>query len=153
MPNRRVTIILNSNQSKRITVLIPVPREHLQPTTSTTSATNVDTSTHYSVRELILQQARNKFHNRYLDVVYRWGGDVFTDQDILGLKEEEVLVSMGEAYIGPPKKRTRADGKVGETRVLATESFIHEEVCIWSSHSLHSLMLYITGGQATGKGR
>ncbi|PVF98777.1 release factor H-coupled R [Serendipita vermifera] len=124
MPNRRITIILNSNQSKRITVLIPVPREHLQSSTTTTT---VDTSTNYSVRELILQQARNKFHNRYLDVVYRWGGDVFTDQDVLGLKEEEVLVSMGEAYIGPPKKRTRADGKVGETRVLATESFIHEE--------------------------
>ncbi|KIM25310.1 hypothetical protein M408DRAFT_10499 [Serendipita vermifera MAFF 305830] len=112
MPNRRITIILNSNQTKRITVLVPVP-------------TSGDTE--YNVKEHILLQARNKFLNRYLSVVYLWGGEELKDGEVLSDKEEEVLVSKGEAYIGPPKKQKRSDGKVGEVRVLANTSFVHEE--------------------------
>lgn len=113
MPNRRITIILNVNQAKRITVLVPLP-----------TAGEDD----YNIKELILNQARNKFHNRYLSIVYRWGGEVVEDGNTLPDKEEEVLVSKGELYIGPPKKQTRLDGKVADVRVIANNSFIHEDV-------------------------
>lgn len=115
MPNRRVTIILNANQTKRITVLVPSPRSG---------------ETDYNIKEHILLQARNKFLNKYLSVVYRWGGEELKDGDVLPDKVEEVLVSKGEAYIGPPKKQKRSDGRTAEVRVLANTSFVHEEVSI-----------------------
>ena len=113
MPNRRITIVLNSNQSKRITVLIPLPGGPDEP---------------YNVRDHILAQARNKFRNKELNIVYQWGGEVVYDGDTLPEKTEEVLVSKGEAYIGPPAKHTRTDGKVGDVSVLASQSFVHEDV-------------------------
>jgi hypothetical protein len=82
----------------------------------------------YSVKEHILLHARNKFHNKYLSTVFHWGGEELKDGDILLDKQDEVLVSKGEAYIGPPKKQKRLDGKVGDVRVLANISFVHEEV-------------------------
>jgi hypothetical protein len=94
-------------------VLIPLP---------------VPGDTEYSIKEHILPHARNKFNNKYLSIVYHWGGEELKDGDVLLDKEEEVLVSKGEAYIGPPKKSTRTDGKTGDVRVLANASFIHEEV-------------------------
>src|SRR5258708_390535 len=113
MPNRRITIVLNSNQSKRITVLIPLPGGPDEP---------------YNVRDHILAQARDKFRNKELNIVYQWGGEVVYDGDTLPEKTEEVLVSKGEAYIGPPAKHTRTDGKVGDVSVLASQSFVHEDV-------------------------
>ena len=98
MPNRRITIILNANQSKRITVLIPLPDGPDEP---------------YNVRDHILTQARNKFRVKELNIVYRWGGVVVYDGDTLPDKIEEVLVSKGEVYIGLPTKHTRPDGKQG----------------------------------------
>jgi hypothetical protein len=134
MPNRRVTIILNSNQTKRITVLVPLP---------------VPGETEYSIKEHILLHARNKFQNKYLSIVYHWGGEQLEDGDVLPEKEEEVLVSKGEAYIGPPKKSKRADGKTGEVRVLANTSFIHEEVSPLASYSSQGTQSIITGCEAT----
>ncbi|KAG8808529.1 hypothetical protein FRC17_003904 [Serendipita sp. 399] len=127
MPNRRITIILNANQQRRITVLIPLP-----PTTTTTTfgvgaGDGDEAGGSYSMKEHILTHARNKFHNKYLSRVYLWGGDELSDDDILSEKEEEVLVSKGEAYIGPPKARTRQDGRVGQVIVLANHSFVHED--------------------------
>jgi len=95
--------------------------------------------TEYNVKEHILLQARNKFLNKYLSTVYHWGGEELKDGDVLLDKEEEVLVSKGEAYIGPPKKQSRMDGKVGEVRVLANTSFVHEEVGS-ASIGLHALI-------------
>lgn len=113
MPNRRITIILNSNQSKRITVLIPLPGGQDDP---------------YNVRDHILAQARNKFRIKELNIIYQWGGEIVYDGDTLSEKIDEVLVSKGEAYIGPPTKHTRTDGKAGEVHVLASQSFVHEDV-------------------------
>ena len=124
MPNRRITIILNANQTKRITVLVPLPNPG---------------DTEYNVKDHILHQARNKFLNKYLSVVYKWGGEELKDGDILLDKEEEVLVSKGEAYIGPPKKQGRSDGKVGDVRVLANTSFVHEEVSLLAQSSIYRL--------------
>lgn len=132
MPNRRVTIILNSNQNKRITVLIPLR-----------TAADGDS---YSFKELILTQARNKFRDKYLNTIFRWGGEVVDDTpgengESRGLpeNEEEVLVSKGEAYIGPPKKRSRSDGKKGFVKVLANKAFVHEDVS-----PLTILLTYLT---------
>ncbi|CAG7854470.1 SubName: Full=Uncharacterized protein {ECO:0000313/EMBL:CCA69767.1} [Serendipita indica DSM 11827] len=113
MPNRRITIILNANQTKRITVLVPLP----QPD-------DVDV---YNVRDHILLQARNKFHNKYLYIVYRRGGAELEDFASLPDEEDEVLVSKGESYIGPPNKKLRADGIVAESSVIAHQSFVHED--------------------------
>jgi len=41
---------------------------------------------------------------------------------------EEVLLSKGEAYIGPPAKHTRTDGKATDVGVLASQSFVPEDV-------------------------
>jgi len=41
---------------------------------------------------------------------------------------EEVLVTNGEAHTGRPAKNTRADGKAREVGVLASQSFVHEDV-------------------------
>jgi release factor H-coupled RctB family protein len=113
MPNRRITIILNSNQSKRITVLVPLPG---------------GTGESYNVRDHILTQARNKFRIKELHIVYRWGGEVVHDGDTIPESIDEALVSKGEAYIGPPAKHTRTDGNAGEVSVLASQSFVHEDV-------------------------
>lgn len=129
MPNRRITIILNSNQSKRITVLIPLPGGQDDP---------------YNVRDHILAQARNKFRIKELNIIYQWGGEIVYDGDTLSEKIDEVLVSKGEAYIGPPTKHTRTDGKAGEVHVLASQSFVHEDVSgLAETHfALQSLTLY-----------
>jgi len=56
--------------------------------------------------------------------IYRWGGAVVYNGDSLPEKIEEVLISMGEAYIGPLLKNTRTDGKAGEVSVLVSQSLI-----------------------------
>ncbi len=84
-----------------------------------------------------------------LNTVFRWGGEIVDDEQDIPEKEEEVLVSKGEAYIGPPPRHTRRDGKIGEVRVIASQSFIHEDVrpplCILSHIHLH---VFIAGRQA-----
>ena len=82
----------------------------------------------YRIKEHILPHARNKFQDKYFSTVYHCGGEELKGGDVLPDKEEEVLVSKVEAYIGPPKKSTRTDRKTGDVRVLANTSFIHEEV-------------------------
>lgn len=113
MPNRRITIVLNANQSKRITVLIPLAEG--------------PNDKEYDVTEHILQHARNKFHNKNLDTIYKWGGEVVDEGNTLDETVDEVLVSKGEAYIGPPKKTGRSDGKVGHVEIIADKAFVHEE--------------------------
>jgi len=61
MPNRRITIALNINQSKCITVRIPLPGGPDEP---------------YNVRNHILTQAMIMFRIMELSMIYRWEGDV-----------------------------------------------------------------------------
>jgi len=63
-----------------------------------------------------------------LNIVYRWGGEVVYDGDILPKQIEEVLVSRDEAYTGPPANYTRTDGNAGEVSVLANQGFVHKNV-------------------------
>jgi hypothetical protein len=71
MPNRCITIFLNANQSKRITVLIPFPGGPDEP---------------YIMRGHILAQARFKFRIKELSIIYRWGGEVVYDGGTLPQK-------------------------------------------------------------------
>jgi len=69
MPNRRIRIALNISQSKCITVRNSLPGGSDEP---------------YNVRDHILTQARNKFRITELSIIiYRWGGDVVYDGEIL----------------------------------------------------------------------
>jgi len=63
-----------------------------------------------------------------MNIIHRWGGGVVYNGDSLPEKIEEVLISKGEAYIGPPPKNTRTDGKAGQVSVLASQSLIREDV-------------------------
>ena len=59
-----------------------------------------------------------------MNIIYRRGGGVVYNGDSL---PEKVLIRMGEAYLGPPPKNTRTDGKSGEVSVLvAGQSLIRE---------------------------
>jgi release factor H-coupled RctB family protein len=82
----------------------------------------------HNVRGDIFTQARNKFRIKELSIIYRWGGEVVYDGETRPAKIDEVPVSKGEAYIGPPVKHTRNDRKAGEVSVLASQSFVHEDV-------------------------
>jgi len=84
----------------------------------------------YNVRDHILTQAWNKFLVRVLGIVYRWGGGVVYAIAMVIHPEqiEEVLVTKGKAYAGRPAKNTKTDGKAGEVGVLASQSFVHEDV-------------------------
>ena len=76
------------------------------------------------MRHHILTQQRNKFWVKEMNIVYRWGGEVVYDGDTLPEQVEEVLVSKGEAYIGPPEKYTRTDGKAGEVSMQVRVSYM-----------------------------
>ena len=76
------------------------------------------------MRDHILTRTKNKLRVNELNIVYRRGGEVAYDGDTLLKQIEEVLVSKSEAYIGPPTKHTRADGKAGEVGIRARASFI-----------------------------
>jgi len=70
----------------------------------------------YNVRGHILTQARNKFRVKELSTIYRRGGEIVYDGKTLEI--DDVLVSKGEAYIGPPVKHTRTDRKAKEAHVV-----------------------------------
>ena len=59
-----------------------------------------------------------------------WRSDCFVEPPEVNhyKKIDEVLVSKREAYIGPPEQHARTDGKAGEVCVLASLSFVHEDV-------------------------
>ena len=76
------------------------------------------------MRHHILTQQRNKFWVKEMNIVYRWGGEVVYDGDTLPEQVEEVLVSKGEAYIGPPENYTRTDGKAGEVSMQVRVSYM-----------------------------
>jgi len=60
-PRSPYPIVLDANQSKRITVLILLPGVPNEP---------------YNVRGHILTQARGKFRIKELSIIYRWGGEI-----------------------------------------------------------------------------
>lgn len=113
MPSSAITIILNANQSKKATILIPVDLDDPLPT--------------------LLKEARNKFRIKALHEVYRKGGVLLSEGDSLGPGDKELWIAKGEPYAGPPpveKSWVRKDGLRAEVRVLAENSFVDEQVSL-----------------------
>jgi release factor H-coupled RctB family protein len=118
MPSQVLTLILNSNHSKRATVLLPYDPAP-DPLT------------------WILTEARNKLNTKSLSRIFVRGGyelSTSSDSEDLDLAfnnegtHREVWASKGEDYMGPPSaKKGRQDGGTAEVRVIARESHIDKK--------------------------
>lgn len=111
MPSRTITIILNTNHSKKcVLILKPKPRD-------TNSAA-------------ILREARNKFRVKALTKIYIQGGAFLepetdlTDPDVLPWVTK-VWVAKDEPYNGPPSPPARSRG-IGEVRIIADKTFVDD---------------------------
>ncbi|EIN09622.1 release factor H-coupled R [Punctularia strigosozonata HHB-11173 SS5] len=111
MPLRPLTLVLNSNNSQKATVLLPadVPDAHAW----------------------ILKEARNKLRIRSLKRVFLRGGAELQPGAALDPDSDasEVWVSKGEEYIGPaPKQGGSVPGEAKDVvRVIAQESYVDPE--------------------------
>jgi release factor H-coupled RctB family protein len=113
---RPLTIILNTNQSKRTIYLLP---------------NTAITSQH----ALILAEARNKFRLKSLSQIFLRGGTLFLPDDTLHPDVREVWVSKGELYVGkdaPAPGTTRtgtgaSDDPEPRVDVIAEESYVDPE--------------------------
>lgn len=106
---RPITIILNSNQSKRTIYLLPIDAP--------------------SLHSLILTEARNKFRIKSLSQIYLKGGAHFLPEQALHQDVREVWVSKGEPYVGKdaPAPGTTGANAVGHVDVIAEESYVDPE--------------------------
>lgn len=106
MPSRALTIILNSNHSKKTVALRPYHADE-------------------SPQEWILTEANNKFRTRNLSIVFLHGGEVLLPNVPIDESVTQVWVSKGEEYVGPPAiVPARPDGSRAEVRVLTGRSLI-----------------------------
>jgi release factor H-coupled RctB family protein len=106
MPSRALTIILNSNHSKKTVALRPYRADA-------------------SPQEWILTEANNKFRTRNLSTVFLHGGAVLQPNVPIDGTVTQVWVSKGEEYVGPlAVVPARADGSRAEVRVLTGRSII-----------------------------
>lgn len=108
MPSRTITIILNSNQTKRSAFVLR--------------------SLDASPGEAILREARNKFRLKGLSHVFLQGGALLqSDADISEMPwVTDVWVGKGESYAGPPANPSHSKGS-GEVRIIAHKSFIDDK--------------------------
>jgi release factor H-coupled RctB family protein len=108
MPSRPLTIVLNSNNSQKATILFP--------------------SDSPDPREWILKEARNKLRIRALKRVFLRGGTELEQSAVLDSDVTDVWVSKGEEYIGPTAKQTPGSslGAEAAVRVIAQESFVDD---------------------------
>ena len=103
--SRTLTVILNSNHSKRFALSL----KHGDATPATT----------------ILRDARNKFRSKGLSAVFLRGGVQLEDASV-DESFTEVWVTKGEPYNGPPAREGLSD-HLGDVRVIAEKSFIDEQ--------------------------
>lgn len=107
MPSRPLTVILNSNHTKKFTLLLR-PQDPPGP------------------RNIILCDARNKFRIKGLCSVFLQGGSLLEDETDLGDLVTQVWVSKGEPYSGPPANPYRSNDR-GEVRIIAEKSFVDDK--------------------------
>jgi release factor H-coupled RctB family protein len=107
MLSRTITVILNSNHTKKCVILL---RSLEGPT------------------DAILQEARNKFRVKALSQVFLQGGA--TLEPGANLTEMPwvtcVWVGKGEPYSGPPAKPTQSGGSA-QVRIIAEKSFVDDQ--------------------------
>ncbi|KDQ60982.1 hypothetical protein JAAARDRAFT_191106 [Jaapia argillacea MUCL 33604] len=102
MPSRVLTVILNTNHSKKFALLLQ----------STIGA-----------RDLILINAGNKFRVKALSLIYLQGGVVLSQDSDLTESVTRVWVSKGEPYVGPPANSS-VSSNPGEVRIMAEKSYL-----------------------------
>ncbi|KAH7097153.1 release factor H-coupled R [Auriculariales sp. MPI-PUGE-AT-0066] len=110
-----VTIILNSNQTKRFAVTL----------STTDNMASVE----------ILRQARNKFRIRALSHLYLFGGLGFYARECIPHDADRIWVGKGEPYAGPPLPvqsdadlaSTSNSTPPSETLVLAQEAYVDSD--------------------------
>lgn len=103
--SRALTLTLNTNHSKRSTILLPTDAPDAQ--------------------SRILREARNKFRTKALSQVFLQGGVLLGQDDDLPLGVSQVWVGKGEPYTGPPSPAT-SPGAKGDVRVLAREAYVDD---------------------------
>ncbi|KAF2761753.1 hypothetical protein EJ05DRAFT_183996 [Pseudovirgaria hyperparasitica] len=103
MPTKRITVALNTNQSQRAPLLLPL----------TLSRNPADRE---SCRALVIKTAQTKlkFRKGSRIFVFRDGRELLQEQDWLDALRDDVilLVSAGEGYVGVRKEPTPEDGPV-----------------------------------------
>jgi hypothetical protein len=100
-----LTVVLNSNHSKRFVCLLL----SLQ-----------------APKEAILREARNKFRTKALSQVYIQGGAQLEEAVDLREGTTTVWVSKGEPYSGPPSQNRRSDNPA-EVRIIAEQSYVDKK--------------------------
>lgn len=104
MPTTRVTVALNSKQSQKVPLLIPL---------STTS----NPTSPFSCREFVIKAAVSKLRLKKASRVFVAGGrELLEQQDWEDVLKNDVvfLVSAGEEYVGTKKERCLEDEKDGQ---------------------------------------
>jgi release factor H-coupled RctB family protein len=104
MPAKTLTIILNSNQSKKFALLLQSPD---------------------SPKDSILREARNKFRIKGLFQVFLQGGTLLGEE--LPNSVSSLWIGKGEPYNGPPQNKSRSNGNPGEIRIIADKSYVDEK--------------------------
>lgn len=97
MSSRALTVVLNYDHSKKFALL-------LNPQTPP--------------KEDILREARNKFRSKGLSLVYLRGGTTLEDNDDLQPNINQVWVSKGEPYSGPPVDPRSTQTSHSEVRII-----------------------------------
>jgi release factor H-coupled RctB family protein len=107
MPSRTITVILNSNHTKKCALLL---RSLQAPT------------------DAILHEARNKFRIKGLSQIFLRGGAPLEPDADLGEMAwvTQVWVGKGEPYSGPPSRPAQSGGS-GEVRIIAEKSFVDDK--------------------------
>jgi hypothetical protein len=105
MSVRTLTIILNSNHSKKFALVLQ--------------------SSDATARDTILREARNKFRIKTLSIVFLQGGTPLDNSEsVLRASDALVWVSKGEPYNGPPANPRSRNDNPAEVRVIAEKSFV-----------------------------
>jgi release factor H-coupled RctB family protein len=104
---RTITVILNSNHAKKCVLLL---RSLEAP------------------GDAILREAQNKFRAKGLSQIFLRGGAPLEPDADLGEMTwvQEVWVSKGESYSGPPARPAQSGGS-GEVRIIAEKSFVDDQ--------------------------
>ena len=108
MASQSLSVILNSDQSKRFVFVASVPDDW---------------------KERILKEARNKFRIKKLSSVFLQGGEELVERAELPVGATQVWVSKGEPYAGPALA-LGAPTTAKDVRIIGYFSFYDDKGCI-----------------------
>jgi len=97
MSSRALTVILNSDHSRKFVAVLAERRDPSQ-----------------NIKESILKEGKNKFRLKGLSTVYLQGGDVLEEEQDLPERTTQVWIAKGESYAGPPRFIPSNEGATAE---------------------------------------